>query len=46
MADVTRRTVLTALAALAGTGILNVPALRAATAELVVTTHGGSCEKF
>jgi putative spermidine/putrescine transport system substrate-binding protein len=46
MADVNRRTVLTALAALAGTGILNVPALRAATAELVVTTYGGSWEKF
>jgi putative spermidine/putrescine transport system substrate-binding protein len=44
--DVTRRGVLTALAALAGTGILGVPALRAATEELVVTTYGGSWEKF
>ncbi|MCU0906197.1 MAG: extracellular solute-binding protein [Rhodobacteraceae bacterium] len=46
MTDVTRRGVLTALAALAGTGILGVPALRAATEELVVTTYGGSWEQF
>lgn len=46
MAAVTRRTVIQALAALTGTGFLNVPALRAATEELVVTTYGGSWEKF
>lgn len=46
MVEVNRRRVLQALAALAGTGMLNVPALRAATDELVVTTYGGSWEKF
>jgi len=46
MVDVSRRRVLQALAALGGASVLNVPALRAATEELVVTTYGGSWEAF
>ncbi|SLN68226.1 hypothetical protein [Roseisalinus antarcticus] len=41
-----RRTVIRALAALGGAGILNVPGLRAATDKLVTTTYGGSWEQF
>jgi putative spermidine/putrescine transport system substrate-binding protein len=46
MSETTRRNVLMALAALSGAGMLKVPALRAATEELVVTTYGGSWEAF
>lgn len=46
MVEVNRRRVLQVLAAAAGTSILNIPTLRAATEELVVTTYGGSWEKF
>lgn len=46
MNDVTRRRVIQALVAAAGVSVLRVPAVRAATEELVVTTYGGSWEKF
>ena len=46
MPELNRRNLLVALAAVTGTGFLKVPALRAATEELVVTTYGGSWEAF
>ena len=42
----TRRSALIALASLIGTGLLQFPTLAAAAEELVVTTYGGSWEKF
>jgi len=41
-----RRHVLHALAALMGTGMMAVPGMARAAEELVVTTYGGSWEKF
>ncbi len=46
MNTLTRRRVLQALAAVGGASILQVPAVRAANEELVVTTYGGSWEAF
>lgn len=46
MMTMNRRRLIQALAALGGAGMLNVPAVRAATEELVITTYGGSWEKF
>ena len=46
MSDTNRRRVLEALAGLMGGGLLGVPTLAAAAADLVVTTYGGSWEKF
>jgi putative spermidine/putrescine transport system substrate-binding protein len=42
----TRRNVLTAMAGIAGTSILHMPAFAQATRELVVTVYGGVWEKF
>ncbi|HSW08385.1 ABC transporter substrate-binding protein [Aquabacterium sp.] len=41
-----RRHAVHALAGLIGTGVLGLPRVRAAAQELVVTTYGGSWEKF
>ncbi len=46
MIEANRRSVLLALAGLLGGGIFNVPALVAAAEQLVVTTYGGTWEKF
>ncbi len=46
MIEANRRTALTALASLMGAGLLQVPTLARAAEELVVTTYGGSWEKF
>ncbi|WP_339115162.1 ABC transporter substrate-binding protein [Thioclava sp. GXIMD2076] len=46
MTDLNRRKLLTALVALGGASVLNIPAVYAATNELVITTYGGSWEKF
>ena len=46
MIEANRRGVLLALAGLLGGGIFNVPALAAAAEQLVVTTYGGTWEKF
>jgi putative spermidine/putrescine transport system substrate-binding protein len=46
MIEANRRGALLALAGLIGGGILNFPALAAAAEQLVITTYGGSWEKF
>lgn len=46
MNDITRRRVIQAMIAIGGTSVLRVPAVFAATEELVVTTYGGSWEQF
>lgn len=46
MTDILRRRVIQALLALTGGAALRVPAVRAASERLVVTTYGGSWEKF
>lgn len=46
MTDLNRRKAITALGSLMGAGLLQVPTLAAAAQDLVVTTYGGSWEKF
>ncbi len=46
MTDLNRRKAITALGSLMGAGLLQVPTLAAAAQELIVTTYGGSWEKF
>ncbi|MGD9864714.1 MAG: extracellular solute-binding protein, partial [Pseudodonghicola sp.] len=46
MIDNTRRTMLKALVALGGASVLGVPAVYAQAEKLVITTYGGSWEKF
>ncbi|QPM88984.1 ABC transporter substrate-binding protein [Pseudooceanicola algae] len=46
MTDFNRRRMLQALVALGGATVLNVPAVRAQAENLVITTYGGSWEKF
>jgi putative spermidine/putrescine transport system substrate-binding protein len=46
MIEANRRELLLALAGLAGAGILKFPTIAVAAEELVVTTYGGSWEKF
>jgi putative spermidine/putrescine transport system substrate-binding protein len=46
MMQMNRRDMVLALAGLMGTGILGVPTLAAAAEELLITTYGGSWEKF
>lgn len=46
MTDFNRRRVLQALVALGGASALNIPAVHAQAEKLVVTTYGGSWEKF
>jgi len=46
MTDFNRRKAITALGSLMGAALLQVPTLAAAAQELVVTTYGGSWEKF
>ena len=46
MNDLNRRHMLKALVALGGASILNVPAVYAQAENLVITTYGGSWEKF
>lgn len=46
MTNPNRRKAITALGSLMGAGLLQVPTLAAAAQELVVTTYGGSWEKF
>ncbi|WP_118133020.1 ABC transporter substrate-binding protein [Oceanicella sp. SM1341] len=46
MVPMNRRNMLHALAALMGAGMLKIPSVAAATEELVITTYGGSWEKF
>jgi putative spermidine/putrescine transport system substrate-binding protein len=46
MIELDRRNLIRALAGLAGAGILNIPAIAVAAEQLVVTTYGGSWEKF
>jgi putative spermidine/putrescine transport system substrate-binding protein len=46
MIDPTRRHLVQALVALAGAAVLQVPAVRAQAQALVITTYGGSWEKF
>ncbi|WP_172329186.1 PotD/PotF family extracellular solute-binding protein [Mangrovicoccus sp. HB161399] len=46
MTEMNRRTMLQALVALGGASVLNVPAVHAQAQDLVITTYGGSWEKF
>lgn len=46
MTQMNRRTMLTALLALGGASVLQVPGVRAQAEKLVITTYGGSWEKF
>ena len=46
MTEFERRSILKALVALGGASILNIPAVHAQAQQLVVTTYGGSWEKF
>ncbi|WP_116134496.1 PotD/PotF family extracellular solute-binding protein [Tropicimonas sp. IMCC34043] len=46
MIELNRRRMLQALVALGGTSILGVPAVHAQAQKLVITTYGGSWEKF
>jgi putative spermidine/putrescine transport system substrate-binding protein len=46
MSDFNRRYMLKALVALGGVSMLQVPAVHAQAAKLVITTYGGSWEKF
>jgi len=46
MDQANRRRALQALAGLMGTGIMGLPAVAAAAEDLVITTYGGSWEKF
>ncbi|MBP0616665.1 ABC transporter substrate-binding protein [Jiella mangrovi] len=46
MTEIDRRSILKALIALGGASVLNIPAVHAQAKTLVVTTYGGSWEKF
>ncbi len=46
MTDINRRYMLKALVALGGASVLGVPGVRAEAEKLVITTYGGSWEKF
>ncbi|MFD1911242.1 ABC transporter substrate-binding protein [Halodurantibacterium flavum] len=46
MTELNRRHLIKALAALGGVSALGIPAVQAATRQLIVTTYGGSWEKF
>ena len=46
MTDFNRRNMLKALVALGGATVLGVPGVRAQAEQLVITTYGGSWEKF
>ena len=46
MIEMNRRNMILALAGIAGAGILKFPTIAAAAEQLVVTTYGGSWEKF